>query len=86
LNKKLEEQELIIYAFRYALGRRSIAPYNVISAIRSRMKKIGDEELTLISREIREAIKNYKAGDPNIDAPMWQQLANDIDQKELKEA
>ena len=50
INADLEE--MLCYALRYALGRRSYAPYSVITFLRPLLPYIRDSELAIWRRDI----------------------------------
>lgn len=52
------ERDILIFAFRYALGRMSCAPYTVVNAIKSNIKNISDNDIRLYIKEIQEC-ENY---------------------------
>lgn len=47
-------REILIYAFRYAIGRQSSAPDNVIEAIKDNITTLSDHDIELYIREINE--------------------------------
>ena len=71
-------RELLIYAFRYALGRQSYAPHTVIEIITTNLSTISQSDRSLFIREIDEAISNHSAGDPIIDESRWIALSTKL--------
>lgn len=69
-----DQRDLLIYAFRYTLGRSTYAPHTVMSVLKRCWWKLskGDRELYL--REIREAQKQGSLG-VDIDAKAWSDFA-----------
>lgn len=51
-------KDILIYAFRYSLGRMSFAPLTVSEAIKDNIEKIPQEDLKLLIQEIDEC-QNY---------------------------
>lgn len=49
------QREVLIYAFRYTLGRRTFAPHTMQQVITEAWPKLTDGSKELIKREIREA-------------------------------
>ena len=47
-------REILIYAFRYALGRQSTAPYNVTETLKENIENISTQDIKLYIREIEE--------------------------------
>ena len=68
-----EQREFMIYAFRYALGRKTYATSTVSNVIRHSWDEITKHDKELIQREIREAIELGLAGD-DCDVRSWQSL------------
>lgn len=58
-----EFRSMIIYAFRYALGRRSYAVDEMTAIIKRYWAEISEHDRALIKGEIGEAIKTDRAGD-----------------------
>lgn len=68
-------KEILIYAFRYALGRQSIAPLVVVDYILENIDKISEWDLNLIRKEISIAIECWNAWS-EIDVNNWKRLLN----------
>lgn len=47
-------REVLLFAFRYSLGRETYAPYVVTKAIKDNIKNITDEDINLYIKEILE--------------------------------
>ena len=69
---------IIGYALRYALGRQTFAPTDVVEAIITNIDKFSFSELILFCTEIEDAIKNNRAG-AECDVQTWQGLINAIE-------
>lgn len=74
-NNKIEiREDILFFAFRYALGRMSTAPSVVATEIRNSLKVLSDSILYSIVREIDEC-KNYGM---EIDKMTWMMLRDDV--------
>ena len=62
---------LITCATRYAIGRQSYMPYLVTGIVGTLLPALDDKTIGCLIRDIQSA---PSLGDPEIDAPMWQQL------------
>lgn len=62
---------IIMFAFRYSLGRRSTAPSFVMSYIKKHINLFTEQDLHQMYDEIDEQARCKDLGDPNIDEPMW---------------
>lgn len=69
-------------AVRYSLGRRSYLPYLVTGFIKPLVPDLSTKTLWAIRNDINDAAKFDGLGDPNIDAPLWLALRENV-QKEL---
>ena len=69
-----EEQLMLMFAFRYALGRQSTAPSTVVEIIERNWDIIPKQDLEQIKREIVEYEKMFGLSD--IDKPTWWKLVN----------
>lgn len=58
----VKQQWLLLFAFRYALGRESTAPSIVAEALLANMPKFNDTHLRLFVEEIDEAIRLTACG------------------------
>lgn len=65
------DNEILIYAFRYALGRSTYATGTVQRAINENWNSMESHERQLIQREILEAKERDGLGMKEIDAPGW---------------
>ena len=66
-------EEILFYAFRYALGRRSYAVSEVSDAIIENWDSLSNTYKDLIIEEINTAIKNKSAG-MECDIKNWQRI------------
>jgi len=78
-----KEDILLFFAFRYSLGRCSMAPCIVSDYIIEDKKRIKSKWLKKMIKEIKEAIEDKVAG-WEMDEKMWDNLSNILKQ-ELKE-
>lgn len=49
------DREMIIFAFRYSIGRMTFAPTIVVDNVKNNIDKITKEDMELMVREINEA-------------------------------
>lgn len=68
-----EQRELLIYAFRYALGRKTYAVSTVANIIKDSWNKLSENDKKLIRREIDEALATGAAGH-DMDRQQWQSI------------
>lgn len=68
LNK--EDEFLLLYSVRYALGRRSTAPLDVSEAVRRNWDELSGNTRELILKEVSEALRR---------ALPWNTLGDDCD-------
>lgn len=73
----LNDEHILHFAFRYALGRPTAAPSIVATVIRENMGWIRPATKKQMLREIREAIMRDDAGDP-CDVARWRELERDL--------
>jgi len=73
-----EQRDMLIYAFRYVLGRQTYAVSTVIDNILNNWDNLSDADKKLYQREIREHKEQW--GFSIIDEPSW----NNILKKESK--
>ena len=66
-------RELMIYAFRYTLGRSTYAPHTVIKILHDNWNFLTKSDKELYQREIREAIDHDMAG-MSVDKNAWKTL------------
>ena len=69
-------QMLTVYAFRYALGRRTYASSEVSDFIRQHWEELDDTSRRIIKRETADAIKYGNAGD-DCDVAAWRRLLSE---------
>jgi hypothetical protein len=74
------EPYILIYAFRYALGRMSYAVGDVADTIIEHWDSIRDNDRNLIIREINEAIESGCAG-MEVDINTWKRVLNHATEK-----
>ncbi len=75
-NEKItfERPEVILmFSFRYALGRKSMASVTVVDEVVSNWRKLSIEMKEQIKRETTEAILHKKAG-MQCDVDQWQRV------------
>lgn len=66
-------EEILFYAFRYALGRRTYAVSDVVDAILKQWPAITDKTINMMKKEIEEAIDKGHAGD-FCDVQEWRKI------------
>jgi hypothetical protein len=69
----LDDETLLIFALRYALGRRSTAPWLVVKRLTEVWPNLRDWTQRQIRREVVQAIAENSAGDP-CDVQTWEEL------------
>lgn len=60
--------EMLNYAVRYALGRQSYAPHDVVNYITPLLPRLSHRTLFVMAKDIE---KTDSYGDERIDKPMW---------------
>lgn len=55
------DRDILIYAFRYALGRRSYSVGIVIDELKRNWKDFPEHDRKLIKREIRDAVGHWES-------------------------
>lgn len=55
------DRDILVYAFRYALGRRSYAVGIVINELKRNWKDFPEHDRELIKREIRDAVGYWES-------------------------
>lgn len=65
---------LMVCAFRYALGRRTYVVSTIASIMRSNWANIPTDRRKFFKKEISEAIKQGCAGHEKIDVPEWESI------------
>lgn len=73
------DRNILFFAFRYALGRMSYAPYTVTSAIKDNIDNISTEDIRQYIKEINE----YEGFGMDFDKEHWLSFANFLE-NELK--
>ena len=69
----INDENILFFAFRYALGRTTTAPSIVVDEITKKIKRIRVSTRNQMRREIIEAIANDEAGHP-CDIETWAAL------------
>ena len=69
---------IIMYAFRYALGRRTGAPTTISAAIRRNIDSFKEWELKQIIKEILEHEEYFSSLGDACDEEVWRDLINAI--------
>ena len=75
LIKKEDQRDLLVYAFRYTLGRATYAPQQVASVLKQCWLDLPQSDRDLYRREIKEAVDRGAAGH-KCDELVWMQIAN----------
>ena len=70
-----DQREVLIYAFRYALGRMSMAVYTMVEVILDCWEDLSQFDKELIVKEIKEADKWDEIG-MDMDKKMWFRIIN----------
>lgn len=73
----LNDEHILLFSFRYALGRTSAAPSIVATVIRAKMGAVRPTLKEQIRQEINEAIAGGCAGD-TCDVATWRELERDL--------
>lgn len=68
------DESILIYAFRYALGRMSYAVTDVASELEKNADKLDTRERKRTIREIEDALDAGRAGMP-MDQERWREVA-----------
>lgn len=68
-------RELMIFAFRYALGRASMAPYSVSEVIKQNKDLLSQHDINLIIEDVKRAKESNMAG-MGCDVRTWEGLVN----------
>lgn len=69
--KYKDHRDIMMFAFRYALGRRTFAPAIVQEYIREHIDEFSATDRLQMAREIESEEYTNTLGDPNIDKPGW---------------
>ena len=70
---KSTEETILVFAFRYALGRRSTAPGIVADHLIKQWAKLAPHSKAQVKEEINTAISRGYAGDP-CDVETWRKV------------
>ena len=71
--KHLVSENMIMWAFRYALGRRTGAVWDVVSQLKEHWTKLEQHTRDQIKHEIEIAIDQDRAGD-DCDVKTWNEI------------
>jgi len=72
-NMSQEDETILMFAFRYALGRKSSAPSYMVDVLIKNWKNINEQMKIQIRDEIKTAIKRGEAG-MDCDVKTWQRI------------
>ena len=67
------QKDCLIFAFRYALGRQSMAPLTIVEAIEAAWPELELNNKRIFIREIRHAIEFGNAG-MDCDIKLWKRI------------
>lgn len=67
------ERDVLIYAFRYAMGRRTFAPLIVVENIKANIDKFHWRDLQAMAKEIEDTGKMMSLGDSG-DTLHWREF------------
>lgn len=70
---KSDERDILIYAFRYAIGRMTFSSLTMSEIIVNNWSEISTGDKELFKREIQEAIDSDRAG-MACDVASWQKV------------
>lgn len=76
----MEERDLIIFAFRYCLFRRTYASTMMASFLQEKWSELEDHDKEKIVEEIREEIHREEPA-PGFDYPTWVEFLTKINEK-----
>lgn len=68
-----DQRDVLIYAFRYALGRATYAPQTVVAVLKRAWPDLSDADRRLYQREIRDALEAGNAGH-RCDQAAWESI------------
>lgn len=77
-------EDILFYAFRYALGRMTYAVNDVAQAIIQNASNLHHSTRNLMAKEIREAIHDGHAG-MDMDIKQWNQVLAELNKRETHE-
>jgi len=72
-NNIVFNDDMVLYAFRYCLGRRTYVVQDMVSKLIEIWELLGDYAQDIIRRDIISAIEHDRAGD-NCDVAEWQKV------------
>lgn len=67
------DETTLVFAFRYALGRRSTAPGHMADQLKRHWTRLNTWTRVAIQREIEQAIRDHDVGAP-YDADTWREI------------
>lgn len=73
MKRYMVDEDMIMWAFRYALGRRTGAVYSVIEHLKEYWSELEPFTQDQIKREINDAIRLYRTGD-ECDTDAWMEV------------
>lgn len=69
----LEQREILLYAFRYALGRQTYAPHTIIEVLKTSWGSLSESDRSFYKKEIKEALGEHRAGS-EFDSRAWEAI------------
>jgi hypothetical protein len=78
---KFDFEELLMDAVRYALGRMTYTPHIVCEIINKNINVVSKGALGVIKKDIEKERDRDNLGDPIIDAPVWINTLENINEK-----
>ncbi len=73
MNKITVKPEILIYSFRYALGRMTYCVNDVVEALKNNWEHLDKRDKELILKEVKIAIYNNNIG-MNMDKKLWEDI------------
>jgi len=70
---KRQDEDIIFFAFRYALGRRTGVVGTVVDHLKEHWSELADHTQVQIKREIKIAIREKRAG-MSCDVKNWKEI------------
>lgn len=68
-------EDILFYAFRYALGRRTYVTATVAECLIDKLVELSPKTRNMIINEIHTAIEEGRAGMLSVDVPIWEHVA-----------
>ena len=78
------KEQILFYAFRYVLGRRTYAISDVADEILHYAEDLSQKTRTVMLKELDEAYRENRLGD-QCDCDLWQKVRTKLDEIERKE-